>query len=376
MKGSIRIATIAGIDILLHWTFSLLLIGLFAFYMIQGATFVAAGLGMALVMTLFLCVVLHELGHALMARYFEVPTKDITLYPIGGVARLQRIPEEPMREFWIAVAGPAVNVVIAAVLFAVIISAGLTFVPGNLLDPRVGFFATLMWLNLALVFFNMLPAFPMDGGRVLRALLAVKMEYTRATEIAAGIGQGMAILFGLLGIVYFNPILLFIALFVYIGAQQEARQAMLRSVTQGIPVRRAMLTRYFTLNPDDTLDVAVDKLLRGSDQDFPVVRGGEVVGVLTRKRLMQALSEHGSGARVGDHVDSSCITVEDSVMLDEAFLRMQESECSTVPVVRGDELVGVLTLENIGELLMVSSALRQGSRKENEVISASPVQSR
>jgi CBS domain-containing protein len=172
----------------------------------------------------------------------------------------------------------------------------------------------------------------------------------------------MAILFGLLGIINFNPILLFIALFVYIGAQQEARQAMLRSVTQGIPVRRAMLTRYFTLDPDDTLDTAVDKLLRGSDQDFPVVKNGEVVGLLTRKRLMQALSEHGRAARVGDLLDSACLTVDDTAMLDEAFLKMQENQCSTVPVIRGGELVGVLTLENIGELLMISSALKQGGR--------------
>ncbi len=361
MKGSFRLARIAGIDILLHWTFGLLLVGLFAFYLFQGATVAAAGLGLALVIALFLCVILHELGHALMAKRFDVPTRDITLYPIGGVARLQRIPEEPMKEFWIAIAGPAVNVVIALLLFIVIVAGGLTLVPGNLLDPRVGFVATLMWLNVALVVFNMLPAFPMDGGRVLRALLAVRMEYTRATEVAANVGQGMAFLFGLLGLVSFNPILIFIALFVYIGAQQEARHAMLRGATQGIPVRRAMLTRFFTLGPDDTLQDAIDKLLRGSDQDFPVVRNGAVIGILTRKRIMRALSEQGRDARVVDLLDAECRTVEDSVMLDQAFMQMQEMQCSTIAVVRGGELVGVLTLENIGELMMISSAL---SRKE------------
>jgi Zn-dependent protease/predicted transcriptional regulator len=363
MRTSLRIATVAGIDILLHWTFGLLLVGLFAFYAIQGASVAATGLGIALVLTLFGCVVLHELGHALMARSFRVPTRDITLYPIGGVARLQRIPEEPIKEFWIAIAGPAVNVVIAGVLFMIIVAGGLTLVPGNILDPRVGFVATLMWLNVALVVFNMLPAFPMDGGRVLRALLAARMEYTRATEIAASIGQGMAILFGLLGLISFNPILLFIALFVYIGAQQEARQAMLRSVTQGIPVRRAMLTRFDTLAPTDTLETAVEKLLRGSDQDFPIVRNGEVLGLLTRRRLMKALAERGQSASVGELGDELCMTIEDTAMLDEAFQRMQESGCSTVPVVRGGELVGVLTLENIGELLMVSSALKQRNEK-------------
>lgn len=368
MRGTIRIATIAGIDILLHWTFSLLLVGLVAFYSVQGATLAATGLGLSLVLALFACVILHELGHALMARSFSVPTRDITLYPIGGVARLQRIPEEPMKEFWIAIAGPAVNAVIAAGLFVVIIAGGLTIRPGNILDPRIGFFATLMWLNVALVVFNLLPAFPMDGGRVLRALLAVRLEYTRATEIAAGVGQGMAILFGLLGLISFNPILIFIALFVYLGAQQESRHAMLRAATQGIPVRRAMLTRYSTLDPDDTLATAVEKLLRGADQDFPVVRNGQVLGLLTRRRLMQGLTEQGQEARVGSVVEDTCITVEDGAMLEEAFQLMQEGSCSAVPVVRNGELVGVLTLENIGELMMVSSALRQrGSASGAEV---------
>lgn len=362
MKGSFRLARIAGIDILIHWTFGLLLVGLFAFYLFQGVSVTAAGLGISLVMALFLCVVLHELGHALMARRFHVPTRDITLYPIGGVARLQRLPEEPMTEFWIALAGPAVNVVIAIILFVVIAAGGLTMVPGNLLDSRVGYLATLMWLNLALVAFNMLPAFPMDGGRVLRAVLASRMEYMRATEIAANVGQIMAIGFGLFGAVTLNPVLIFIALFVYIGAQQEARQAMLRSVTQGIPVRRVMLTRFSTLAPDDTLQVAIDTLLRGSDQDFPVVRNGQVIGILTRKRIMQALSQQGHEARVVDLVERDCEPVEDSIMLDEAFVRMQESQCSTIAVVRGGQLVGVLTLENIGELMMISSALSRGGR--------------
>ena len=362
MKGSFRIARVAGIDILVHWTFGLLLVGLFAFYMVQGATAAAAGLGISLVMALFLCVVLHELGHALMARRFDVPTRDITLYPIGGVARLQRLPDDPIKEFWIAIAGPAVNVVIAVVLFAIIVVGGFTLRPGNMAEPAQGFIATLMWLNVALVAFNMLPAFPMDGGRVLRAVLASRMDYTRATEIAANVGQGMAVVFGLLGVVSFNPILIFIALFVYIGAQQEARQAMLRAVTQGVPVRRAMLTRFSTLAPDDTLQVAVDELLRGSDQDFPVVQNGRVKGILTRKRMMQALSEHGREGRVGDLVDQRCQPIEDSVMLDEAFIRMQEMQCSTVAIVREGELVGVLTLENIGELMMISSAL--GRRRD------------
>ena len=363
MRGSVRLITIAGIDILLHWTFGLLLIGLVVFYVMQGVAPVVAMLGIGMVMALFICVVMHELGHALAARRFDVPTRDITLYPIGGVARLQRIPEEPAKEFWIAVAGPAVNVLIAFVLLVIIVASGLSIRPGNLFDPGAGFLATLFWMNVVLVGFNLLPAFPMDGGRVLRALLASRMDYARATELAAGVGQGMALLFGIMGIVVFNPILLFIALFVYFGAQQEARYASLRSATKGISVRRAMLTRFSTLDPDDTLDVAVERLLRSSDQSFPIVRDGAVVGVLSRKRMMKALGDHGRAARVADVAGNESTPIEDSVMLDEAFVKMQEAGLASVPVVRSGRLVGMLTLDNIAELMMISTVLRRNDER-------------
>ncbi|MEX1054776.1 MAG: site-2 protease family protein, partial [Rhodothermales bacterium] len=217
MKNSLKIGSIAGIGIFLHWTFLVLIAGIFAFYLFQGNDVASALVGVALVIAVFGCVVLHELGHALTARRFDVPTRDITLYPIGGVARLHRIPEEPMKEFWIAVAGPAVNLAIAAVLFVFILLANGSLSPIAFERPSANFLTTLMWLNLILVGFNLLPAFPMDGGRVLRALLATRMDYARATQIAANVGQGMAILFGIVGLVGFNPILLFIALFVYVG---------------------------------------------------------------------------------------------------------------------------------------------------------------
>lgn len=365
MKSSVKIGSIAGIGIFLHWTFLLLIAGIFAFYLLQGNSVSAALIGVGLVGTVFVCVVLHELGHALTARRYDVPTRDITLYPIGGVARLQRIPEEPMKEFWIAVAGPAVNVLIALALFLVIQATGASLSPEAFVDPTANFLGTLMWLNIVLVGFNLLPAFPMDGGRVLRALLAVRMDYARATQIAANVGQGMAILFGIVGLIGFNPILLFIALFVYIGAQQEAQQAMMRTITEGVPVRQAMMTRFATLSPEDTLAHAVDELIAGSDQDFPIVDGGNVVGVLTRRNLLKAISERGRDAAVADFVDPSCLPIDATAMLQEAFQRMSESKCSTIPVVHRGKLVGLLTLENVGELMMVSSALKKsGSEKD------------
>jgi len=359
MKRSLKVGSIAGIGIYLHWTFLLLIAAIFGFYYVQSQSLGAALSGMGLIVGVFGCVVLHELGHALTARRFGVGTRSITLYPIGGLARLERIPSEPMKEFWIAIGGPAVNVAIAAVLGAVLLVVDGSFSPDVLRAPGSHTLASLLWINLALAGFNLLPAFPMDGGRVLRALLALRQDYTRATQTAANVGQIMAILFGLFGLISFNPILLFIALFVYVGAQQESQQAVYRAFTEGTPVRQAMVTRFATLAVDDTLDDAVDELLAGTDHDFPVVRDGQVVGILRRKQLIQALSDHDRETPVGEVADQDVFTTDPGAPLDEVFQRMNASNSSTVPVVEGTRLVGLLTLENVGELIMVSTALKR-----------------
>lgn len=361
MKRSLKIGSVSGIGIFLHWTFLLLIAAIFGFYYIQSQSVGTALASMGLILGVFVCVVLHELGHALTARRFGVGTRSITLYPIGGLARLQRIPSEPMKEFWIAVGGPAVNLAIAVVIAGGILIMGGSFAPAALQAPGSHTLTSLMWINLILAGFNMLPAFPMDGGRVLRALLATRQDYARATQTAANVGQVMAILFGLFGLLSFNPILLFIALFVYVGAQQESQRAMYRAFTQGTPVRQAMVTRFASLDEDDTLDDAVDALLAGTDHDFPVVRDGEIVGLLRRKQLIEALSDHDRTTAVRTVADRDFFTSEPGAPLDEVFQRMNEANCSTVPVVDNQRLVGLLTLENVGELIMVSSALRTQS---------------
>ena len=361
MRGSLPLGRIAGIDLFLHWTFVLLLAGAFVFYLFSGSSLGIAFAGLGLILSVFGCVVLHELGHALMARRFDVPTRDITLYPIGGVARLQRIPDEPKLELFVAAAGPAVNVVIALVLLVVLVATGQSLAPGvGLLAPADQFLQNLMWINAVLVVFNLLPAFPMDGGRVLRALLAFRLDYVRATQIAAGVGQTMAFLFGLVAIFGgFNPFLLIIALFVYFGAQQEASFAMMRTAIEGLPVRQAMITEFNPLHPWDTLDEAVRLLLAGAEQDFAVIDGGKVVGVLTRKRLLTALAEGDRSIRVQHAMEKACRPVGEGEMLDGAFRRMQEEECALLPVVRDGRLVGLLTAENVGELVMVATSLRK-----------------
>lgn len=364
MKRSLKIGSVSGIGIFLHWTFLLLVAAIFAYYYVQSQSVAAAVSGIGLILAVFFCVILHELGHALTAGRFGVPTRSITLYPIGGLARLERIPAEPMKEFWIAIAGPAVNIVIAGVLGFLLLAVGGTFAPDALQSPGSHILATLMWINVALAAFNLLPAFPMDGGRVLRSLLALRQDYAKATQTAANVGQAMAILFGLVGIMWFNPVLLFIALFVYVGAQQESRQAMYRAFTEGTPVRQAMVTRFTTLSVDSTLDDAVTELLAGTDHDFPVVDDGRIVGLLRRKKLIQSLSEHDRDTAVTEVADKDFFTFDPGAPLDEVFQKMSTSETSTVPVVENDQLMGLLTLENVGELIMVSSAIQSRSQAQ------------
>ena len=272
MRWSWKLGKIAGIDLYIHATF-LLIVGWVALsHWMQGQTLAATITGVAFVLALFGCVILHELGHALAARRYNIKTRDITLLPIGGLARLERMPEDPKQELWVALAGPAVNVVIAAALFLWLASTN-SLVPVERLSVGAGsFLERLMVVNLFLVVFNMLPAFPMDGGRVVRALLATRLEYTRATSIAASLGQGMALLFGFVGL-FINPFLVFIAVFVWIGAAQEASVVQMKTSLGGIPVSRAMVTDFRALDENATLSDAMRAILAGSQQDFPVQIG-------------------------------------------------------------------------------------------------------
>lgn len=356
MKWSFKLGTFAGIGVFIHWTFVLLLGWIFFSHLGKELDVMQAVISVGSILALFTCVVLHEFGHALTARRFGVKTRDITLLPIGGVARLERIPEKPMQEFWVAVAGPAVNVVIAALLFAIIVLLDRlsAIFQAEMLEDS--FLIQLMWVNVFLIVFNLLPAFPMDGGRVLRALLAARLGRRRATAIAANVGQGMAILFGLVGFLY-NPMLIFIAIFVYLGAQAEAGQVEMQSALAGLHVRDAMMTRFRVLDAADPLDLAVTELISGAQQDFPVLLDGRLVGILRRSDLVRALSDGRRHARVGDVISRDCPVIEAGTDLVTAVETMRQRGCPSTPVVANGQLAGLLTLENVGELAAVNTAV-------------------
>jgi Zn-dependent protease/CBS domain-containing protein len=367
MRWQWKLGTFAGIDVFVHATF-LLLIGWVGYtHWLEHGTIAKVVEGILFILALFLSVVLHEYGHALTARRYGIKTRDITLYPIGGVARLERLPDKPIEELWVALMGPAVNVVIAAVLFVFLFLTGSL---GSMTDLTVAsgsFLTRLMLVNVSLVVFNLLPAFPMDGGRVLRALLAMRMDYVRATQIAANIGQGMAFLFGLAGL-FGNPFLLFIAFFVWIGASQEASMVQMRNSISGIPVTHAMQTRFDTLSPSDRLDRVVSLILAGSQQDFPVVENGQLVGVLTRDDFIKALSEHGQTTPVADVIRRNIPTVDSHEMVEKALMRLQESGAKTLPVMHGGRFVGLVTSENITEFLMIRSALKTAGATSSPIV--------
>ena len=357
MRWQWKLGTFAGIDVFIHATF-LLLIGWIGYsHWLQFGTIAKVVEGIAFILVLFLCVVLHEYGHALTARRYGVKTRDITLYPIGGVARLERMPEKPIEELWVALMGPAVNVVIAGLLFAYLfLTRGLP--PMTDISVASGsFVARVMIVNIWLVLFNLIPAFPMDGGRVLRSLLALRLEYTRATRIAATVGQGLAVLFAIAGL-FTNPFLLFIGLFVWSGAAQEASMVQMKTALGGVPVRRAMLTNFQALSPRDSLSRALQLILSGVQTDYPVVEdNGTVVGMLRRSDALARLSRPGQDIPVAGIMRRDFPTADANDMLEMALARLQASECQTMPVTYAGQLVGLLTLDNIGEFLRVQSAL-------------------
>ncbi|HBJ84508.1 MAG TPA: site-2 protease family protein [Verrucomicrobiales bacterium] len=362
MKWSFRIFTIAGTEVRVHVTFFLLLLFIAGHGLMSGQGMAVALESMLFIGVLFTCVLLHEFGHVLAARGYGIRTPDITLLPIGGVARLERMPRKPSQELVVAICGPLVNVAIAAAIY-------LIFGISAVIDPAYdfgktgNFFEKLMVWNVIMVVFNMIPAFPMDGGRVLRALLAMFLDYGKATRWAAALGQGIAMLLAismLLNKVAFHPLLLLIAFFIFMAAGQEAASVTQQEATRDLRVKDAMLTDFRSLPPHATLRDGVTLLLAGAQQDFPVLdTHGGMQGMLTRHDLISALAENGPAHPVIDVMRRCPDATQPAIDLTQALDALGASDCPALPVIDplSGELVGLLTAENIGETLMVRAAL-------------------
>lgn len=361
MGWSFRIARIAGIDVKIHVTFFLLLLWIGVVHYLQGGPD-AAITGVLLISATFVCVLLHEFGHALAARMYGISTPDITLLPIGGVARLQRMPDQPLQEIVVALAGPAVNVVIAAVLFFALNQTGELGQIDQLASPQMELLQKLALINIWLVLFNLLPAFPMDGGRVLRAILTLFLGYSTATQVAAGLGQAMAFLFGLIGL-FGNPMLLFVALFIYLAAAQESAMAQMKDLSQGLLVRDAMITRFVVIDANATLQQAIQALLRTGQHEFPVVDSrGTVVGMLTRDHVIAGYRYQGADTPVAEVMQSGVPTISADAPLERAMWQMQQCACPALAVVdRWGQIVGLISPESVGEFMMIHSILPRGT---------------
>lgn len=350
MSWSITIGRIAGTAIRIHITFIIFLLWIgFSDYAAGGAA--AAQASVLFLVLIFACVLAHEFGHILMGRRFGVATPDVTLLPIGGVASMERIPEDPKQEFLIAIAGPMVNVVIAAVLML----AGRTgFSDLHYADiEKASLLQRLITTNIALVIFNFIPAFPMDGGRVLRALLAMRMGLARATALAARLGQYFAFLFVLAGLFY-NPFLIFIGMFIYVAAVSEQRTSAFRWFAHDLKVAQGMERDPRTLGLTATLGEAVEALLATPQQDFPVVDGaGKPMGLLTREDLLAAFREKGAETPVADVMQKAVVTRVDA-SLEEAVGALNQMRIKSMVVVDASgRTIALLTRDNVMEMMMV-----------------------
>ena len=358
MKWSWKIARFAGIDVKVHATFFILIIWIALSYWQAEGTLSAAIYGVSFILALFACVVLHEFGHALTAKRYGIKTKHITLLPIGGVASMESLPEDPKQEIAVALAGPAVNVVIAAGIW-LWLTATNSMVPLDQLKlTGEGFLQKLLIINIVLAVFNMLPAFPMDGGRVLRAVLALRMDHNRATQAAARVGQGLALWLGFLGLLY-NPFLVIIALFIWIGATAESSMEQVKSTLAGMAVGRAMLSDFQVLSPTDPLSRAIELTLAGSQTDFPVVKEGEMIGVLDQANLLSGLQQQGETSQVQEYMQKCVQSADINEPLEEVLKRLQSSKCHLLSVIKDKQLVGIINLNNIMELINIQTALHE-----------------
>ncbi len=357
MRGSLKILSVRGIDIRVHFTFPLILIwAAVQFGLLSGGGLIPAFFGVIAVTLLFVIVTLHELGHSFAALHYGIPVERIVLLPIGGVAQLKEMPEKPSQEFVIAAAGPAVNFGLAIILGLIASIFGINLAsPGAILAglESITFeslFGYMFFYNLLLAVFNLLPAFPMDGGRILRALMAMRLDYTRATSIAARIGRALAVLMGIYGLFNGAFFTVLIAIFIYSGAGQEEAVVRGRSYLRGIKVWQAYSRQVYTLTPYHTLQDAINLSLSGFQKTFPVLDNGRLVGLLTYPQLVTAVNEMHPRTLLSGVMMTSFPTVGPNDDLVDVHRLMTQNNIEVVPVVDGGNFLGLISRYNLNQV--------------------------
>lgn len=353
---SLSLGKFFGIPVRIHWTFSLLLLwAAFSNFSLSGSLVVAV-ISMVFLAVIFGCVVLHELGHSLTARHFGIGTRSITLSPLGGIAALEGNPKTWKEEFWITVAGPAVNAVIALLMIpVVIVVAPLSPVLAEPFTTVGSFVLMILVANLMLVFFNLIPAFPMDGGRIFRSLLWTQMDRARATNIAARTGQAFAVMLGVFGL-FFSPVLAFISIFVFFAAGVERRSVMMEESLTGMTVHDAMRNSFLTVNDHASVYEALDLALRSGQESFPVMRGETLVGMVDLPKLVEARQRGFGHHPVAKILDTNISPLSPGDGLMKALQAMQKSGRETLPVTLGSRLVGMLPRGSILSMQMFRGA--------------------
>jgi Zn-dependent protease len=355
MKSSFNIGKVFGIDLKINITFLFLLLWVALSSLLNGASVGNALSEMTFIIILFVLVVLHELGHALTAKKFGIVTKDILLLPIGGVARLEKMPEDPKQEFLVAIAGPAVNLVIGALLFVGLLVSGFFNQPLSLALVEENLWMQLLIANITLVLFNLIPAFPMDGGRMFRSLLALRMDPVKATSIAARIGQGIAVVIGVLGF-FFNPWLVLTAIFVWVGAKSEASSVKLQENIKDLTVADAMMTRFYQVEANQTLESVLQLSLQTGQQYIPVTSNHHFLGIIRRQDLLNALQRVGNRSPAYAAIGLEPTGLSSSTPLKDALISLQTSPVQ--PVIDDGELIGLITRESIQQRMWLDQKLK------------------
>lgn len=359
MKTNLSLGRVSGIKIKVHWTFFLLIAWVVFAELKRGGNTESVLFNVAFILAVFLCVVLHELGHSLMAKRFNIKTEKITLLPIGGMASLEKLPESPKQELLVVIAGPMVNVVIATLLYFIVpvqdfLQLDFTETFGFLIRYNLqSFLFFLFVVNVGLVLFNLIPAFPMDGGRMLRALLAMKMSRAKATEIASNLGLMIAVMFFLVGLLY-NPFLILIAFFIFLGASGENRMVQHMALLDGHTVEEAMLLDITLFKPNDPIDLVVNKIVSGTETNFIIVEDHDIKGILHHKTII----EHSNKAiLVKDVMDTNFKTVKETDNLKTVYQLIFTDKQVLFPVVNNGRLIGAIDATNLNEYIMLQSKL-------------------